>query len=143
MKIMNQDILKVKQGIICHQVNCKGKVGAGIALKIRKKWPEAYNDYMRAYASDYLQLGNVVFSTVVRELVIAHCCGQFNYGRNGLYTNYEALRKCLEKVRDFSEKNLLQVYIPHKMSCSLAGGDWEIVSRIISETIPNTTICKL
>ena len=51
------DLLKIDNGIICHQVNAMGKMGAGIALSIRKKWPVVYNDYMIAYKNNQLQLG--------------------------------------------------------------------------------------
>ena len=30
---------------ICHQVNCMGKMGSGIAKQIRIKWPEVYIAY--------------------------------------------------------------------------------------------------
>ena len=143
MKIIDQNILKIKSGIICHQVNCKGVMGAGFAYKIRKKWPKAYNHYMRAYTSDCLNLGNVIFTKIKGDLVIAHCCGQFNYGRDKKYTNYEAIKECLIKVKGFSDENLLQVYIPYKMGCALGGGDWKHVEKIISEIVPNSVICKL
>ncbi len=38
MKIINGNLLEVKKGIIAHQCNCKGVMGAGIALQIKKKW---------------------------------------------------------------------------------------------------------
>ena len=30
---------------ICHQVNCQGVMGSGIARQIRERWPEVYKDY--------------------------------------------------------------------------------------------------
>ena len=29
---------------ICHQVNCQGVMGSGIAKQIRERWPEVYKD---------------------------------------------------------------------------------------------------
>jgi len=45
MKIINRDLLTIESGIIAHQVNCQGKMGAGLALKIRKKYPQVYEYY--------------------------------------------------------------------------------------------------
>ena len=35
-----------KDVYICQQVNCRGVMGAGLALKIRRKWPVVYQQYM-------------------------------------------------------------------------------------------------
>lgn len=139
--IINGDILKAKFGIVCHQVNCRGKMGAGIALKIRKKWPQAYKDYMEAYEERRLIPGEVILSTIVPDqLYVANICGQLDYGRNKQYTIYEAVKQGLQKVNIIANELGLLVYIPKNMGCALAGGDWNIVSSIIEEVIPNAII---
>lgn len=38
------DLLKQdKVDIICHQTNCKGVMGAGIAFQIKRTYPEVFN----------------------------------------------------------------------------------------------------
>lgn len=142
MEIINGDILKVRYGIVCHQVNCKGKMGAGLALAIRKKWPQVYKDYMKAYRNGDLKLGNVIISTIMpHELLVANLCGQDNYGRKGKYTDYNALKKCLNFVNKINITNL-PICIPHGMSCTLAGGNWKTVSSIIEDIIPDAIIIR-
>lgn len=141
-KIINQNILKVKEGIICHQTNCMGKMGAGIALKIRKKWPKVYKNYIKRYNEGYLKLGFVDIVKINPTLFVANCCGQYYYGRKGKFTNYIALKSCFNKVKIFSDTYKLQIYIPYKIGCSLAGGDWQIVKSIIDEEIPESVICR-
>lgn len=139
--IIDGNILNIKFGIVCHQVNCMGKMGAGIALKIRKKWPIVYEDYMRAYRDRKLIPGEVILSEIRPvELYVANLCGQLNYGHNKRYTIYKAVEKCLIKVNELSNSLGLQVYIPKGMGCSLAGGNWDIVSKMIEEFLPNTMI---
>ena len=29
----------------CHQVNCQGRMGSGIAKAIKEKWPVVYSEY--------------------------------------------------------------------------------------------------
>jgi len=37
IKIINGNILDAKETFICHQVNCQGVMGAGLAKAIRNK----------------------------------------------------------------------------------------------------------
>lgn len=50
IKIISGDILTNlptnKEVYICQQVNCRGVMGAGLALKIRRKWPVVYQQYV-------------------------------------------------------------------------------------------------
>jgi len=147
-KIMNKtiykDILSIKSGIVCHQVNCKGIMGKGLALDIKNKYPSVHTAYLnRCISHDSKDLlGHVLLSFIPEtSLIIASLFGQENYGSDGkLYTDYKALEKCLEFLaRYFSKMN---VYIPYKIGCGLGGGDWKIVSKIISDILPFAVIVQ-
>lgn len=149
---IQKDITTVIEGIICHQVNCQGVMGAGLAKQIRAKFPNAYTDYMEAHRKGRLVLGNVIFSieSATPPLYIANLCGQNMYGREKgrVYTNYASVRKCLTTVATSREYNFtksqiyLPIYIPFNMGCSLAGGNWPTILEIIKETIPDAIIAK-
>ena len=47
MRYIEGDILKIQEGIICHQVNCIGYMGAGIALGIKRKYYKVYDAYIK------------------------------------------------------------------------------------------------
>lgn len=83
------DLLKVKRGIICHQVNCKYVMGAGLAAQIRKAYPEHYSDYMSRYA----HLGGLCITQINSDLYVIGIYGQDSYGRNGLYQTMQPLKK--------------------------------------------------
>jgi len=140
--IINKNILKIDNGIICHQVNCMGKMGAGIALKIKKKWPIVYEQYLSECMTGEIQLGTVQIIQVLPSLFVANLVGQYGYGRDKRYTNYPALMNCFIDLQKISDKLKLQIYIPYKIGCSNAGGDWEIVEKLIYETIKNPVVCK-
>ena len=76
------DLLKVKRGIICHQVNCKYVMGAGLAAQIRKAYPEHYSDYMSRYA----HLGGLCITQINSDLYVIGIYGQDSYGRSGGYS---------------------------------------------------------
>jgi len=143
MITIEKDITTVTEGIICHQVNCQGVMGAGLARRIREKFPRAYEEYMYQYRHMNLWLGNVVFAVAGPGLFVANLCGQDRYGRKGLFTNYRAVRQCLVTVTDFKKeyKGYL-VYIPDHMGCALGGGDWNEVLKIIEEVIPDAIIAR-
>lgn len=146
MNYINKDITTVDFGFICHQVNCQGVMGAGVALAIRKKWESVYHTYFQAYKNGELKLGNVIFVSVTPHICVANLCGQEFYGRKGTYTDYTALDKAIYQISITRNKanqttgTLTPVYFPNNMGCGLAGGNWKIVSKIIEKHIPDAII---
>ena len=146
MNFSNQDITAVTFGFVCHQCNCRGVMGAGVALAIRKKWPIVYSEYRTAYTQNNLKLGNVIFVRATDNVCVANLCGQDHYGRNATYTDYSAVDKAVyrvSQVRGESNKRInsvIPVYFPDHMGCGLAGGNWDIVYSIIEKHIPDATI---
>lgn len=134
-----KDITTVTSGIIIHQVNCKRTMGSGVALAIRRKWPKVYKAYIK-YSE--VKLGMVQVVKIKENLYVINLFGQEGYGRDRRYTDYSALQTCLKKVRDWKTKNHpnLKIYIPYKIGCGNAGGDWDIVSKIIEKVLPEAII---
>lgn len=135
------DILEVEKGVICHQVNCQGVMGAGLALYIRNKWaPGVFRDYTERLKEDRNPLGDTVFTEGQEELFIASIFGQSFYGRTGVHTNYEAVRSGMEKVEKFASERELPVFIPYKIGCGLAGGDWRIILEILKDVFEKSSV---
>ncbi len=134
------DILKVTRGIIVHQVNCKGVMGCGIASAIRKKWPKVYFLYKKE--ANKAELGNIQLVKINDELFVVNMFSQFGYGRDRRYTDYGAVKTCLQKIAILATLLNLDVYIPYKIGCGNAGGNWDIVEDILYNTIPNAHIIR-
>jgi O-acetyl-ADP-ribose deacetylase (regulator of RNase III) len=139
VKIINQDMLDIDRGVLCHQVNCQKAMGSGIALQIRKKWPKVYVDYA---AKSIWHLGDCQLVEVSNDLWVANCAGQFRYGRDKQHTNYLALETSLSKAYSFAKKAGLPCYVPYKIGCNLAGGDWAIATYMIESMFPEMIICQ-
>lgn len=138
----NGDILQSGADVICHQVNCRGVMGAGLAKQVKDQNPmvyAAYSDMCRQYGDNalgqvlYVPMDKTRFLRIEEQRFIANCFAQAGYSRYGRMTNYEALRTCLSAVRQFAQEYELTVAIPYKMGCGLAGGDWETVRGIIED----------
>lgn len=143
MRIIEGNILYQNYGLICHQVNCKGVMGAGLALALKHKYPKVFSDYRKAYIEDRLWLGNVIYTQINDKLWVANICGQEDYGRqpNNIYTDYSAVRSALLNIAANWSDSV--VSIPYKMGCGLAGGNWNTILKIIEEILPNCTIFEL
>lgn len=140
MNIVMGNILDVKRGIIVHQVNCKGVMGAGLALQIRRTYPEVYLKYKDVCDTGHASLGTCLILSV-GELSVANLFSQNGYGRGRCHTDYQALGKCLNDLYEWA--NGCDIHIPYGIGCGLAGGDWSIVSVLIDTFIPDATVWKL
>jgi O-acetyl-ADP-ribose deacetylase (regulator of RNase III) len=121
---INGDLLKVTVGIIAHGCNAQGVMGSGVARSIRTKYPEAYLDYLLMPK----KLGEVSLVQVSKNLQVASCITQQFYGRDPKvqYVSYPAIEECFSKLpKD------IPIHIP-KIGAGLANGDWEVISKIIS-----------
>jgi O-acetyl-ADP-ribose deacetylase (regulator of RNase III) len=146
MKIVKQNILSVKEGIIAHQVNCLGVMGAGLAKAIKNKWPEVFEKYSEFCKSSTSRFGEILIIEAKPRLFIANLFGQYDYQKPHTYTqntSYWALRNSLQKLQQFAKNNKAQVYLPYKIGCGLGGGIWEIVYEMIEDEIPSAIICQI
>jgi O-acetyl-ADP-ribose deacetylase (regulator of RNase III) len=147
MIIKQMNILDVTKGIIVHQCNAQGVMGAGLAAKIRARYPVAYDIYRNKYLGDACELGSISCAFACNyELIIVNLIGQKFYGwdKNVIYTDYEAFRNGCKKIKNLSdEQKDWPVYFPFNIGCGLANGSWNIVSKIIEEELPNAIVCKL
>lgn len=141
-QFINMDILTVEYGIIAHQVNCQGKMGAGLAKQIRAKYPQAYDQYMDWFEEGKMTLGTVQLVEIKPHLYVANLAGQDRYGRNGIQTDYQALTQCFTQLQEVSQELKLTPHLPFKIGCGLAGGDWRIVCDLILKHCPSAKICK-
>ena len=119
---------------IGHQVNCKGKSGAGVAKQIYNKWGD---DYQEGYESNCkANKPEDILGTCQRVWVedgcIANLYGQKGYGRNKTYTSYTALTKALQEFVEITPE-YKTIALPYGMGAGLGGGDWDKIEAIIED----------
>lgn len=66
--------------IICHQVNCRAAMGAGLARQIRDKWPVVFDEYVKVCSPK--KLGDFQVVQVAPQLYVANLFGQSSFGRD-------------------------------------------------------------
>lgn len=138
IKIIDGNLFDSTANIICHQCNCQGVMGSGVAAEVKKRYPNVFEAYRHDYCNGKLILGHVCFASAKQDQVIANMCAQNTFGYNGgMYTNYDALQRCLEKVKAYAmfEYDVKPVIaFPYLMSCYRGGGDWNVVYKMIEDT---------
>jgi len=133
MLIIPGDLVKLAQAgsfeVIVHGCNCFNTMSAGIAKQITKAWPFTYEADKMTPKGSKKKLGDYSY-VIMEDLTIINAYTQFYYGRRGKNVDYEAIRSVFRKLKkDFSGKSF---GIP-KIGAGLAGGDWDIISKIINE----------
>ena len=144
MNVIEKDISLSDADVIVHQVNCQGIMGSGVAFQVRQKFPDVYKQY-RNYCCRYENttdmLGHIQTICVGKDPVryIVNLFAQDRIGARGeQYTDYDSLRKCLTQVNvRFKGK---RIAVPYLMSCCRGGGDWGIVSNMITDTLSDCDV---
>ncbi len=144
IRIYEGNLFDSNADIICHQVNCQGVMGSGIAAEVKKRYPNVYASYRKDYEDGKLTLGYVNFTKATPSQTIANMCGQDKYGYDGSqYTHYEELQECLYAVREYAYANypdLPVIAFPWNMSCHRGGGNWEVVYKMIADTFQHDNV---
>ncbi len=138
---VNGDLLLTEIPNIAHGVNCQGAMGSGVAKAIYLKYPSVrylYIDYHNSLTQQGLTdvdfLGDVQVINLLGGKKVFNMFTQRNFGSDGFrYVNYAAVAQCFKTLCDILPKGS-KVAIP-KIGAGLAGGDWEILSRIINDAV--------
>lgn len=131
------DILLSNEKIIVHGCNCKGSMGAGIAKSIASKYPEVYNAYLTLHKTEGLKLGTAQY-VYTPERIIINAMTQNNYGK-GRQVSYDAIEQCMITInKDFS--GIEEAISMPKIGAGRGGGNWNIIEKIIEETMTNVTV---
>ncbi len=148
IRFVTGDLFSTDAKYICHQVNCQGKMGSGVAKQVREKFPMVFENYKavcdrgkedsRAHGLGHsVLLGDIQIITVHndKEQSICNLFAQDRYGYNGeRYTSYDAFYTCMSKLMRVIPTTE-RIAIPYRIGCGLGGGDWGKVLSIISMTI--------
>ena len=128
---------------ICHQVNCQGVMGSGIARQIRERWPWVFNSY-RNYCCDRnlksSELLGCIWGVALKDTDqwVINMFSQDRYGYDGMrYTSYDAFARCLSAMRGRLPPDKT-IGFPKNIGCGLGGGNWKVISALIEEILGET-----
>lgn len=109
------NIFETKCNVIGHGVNCRGVFGAGIALQMRRKYPQVYDAYANKHASSGWMPGDIQIVKLPYgvDKYIVNMATQYDYGRNATFASLTYIEDCLDKILVFCSENNLNLAIPY------------------------------
>lgn len=126
--------------LLVHGCNAKGVMGSGIARQIKSQYPDVFYDYLTFLNKPVKHniLGNIAHTYVNNNSIIVSGITQLDYGKNDRirYVEYDAVRDVFLRVVSFNRIFRGTIIFP-KIGAGLGNGDWDIIKRIIEETIPS------
>lgn len=142
IKVVLGDILESPlHYIIIQQVNCRGKMGAGVAKVLGDKYPKMKAEFVRRYEDSLRpeeQLGDVfVYEDEIDKRVVYNIYSQLDYGKNKQHTNYKTFEEIFLDIASYHnfEEVDAKFAIPWGIGCGLGGGDFNKIYDIIEKTL--------
>lgn len=134
VRIVERDLFEASANIICHQVNCQGIMGSGVALLVKQKYPQVFKEYtIFCTENEGKLLGKVLPVKCSDGKVICNLFAQDNFGYDGkCYTSYEALKECFDYLKNYAPERD-EIAMPYLMGCHRGGGDWNKVYTMLDE----------
>jgi len=137
------DLLTSDCTILAHQANCQKTFGAGIALQIKKQFPEAYQADLDYHYSEKERYGRCSVAYIKREnKFIVNLYAQRYPGKpfddSDQKSRYKAMESSLDmlmkSIPNLREKGFpVRIGLPMYIGCGLAGGDWDVVHGILKK----------
>lgn len=147
------NMLDAKLDYYCHQVNCQGRMGSGIAKSIKEKWHRVYDDYIAKCTNreeeiyqmcgglenglDWTEtlLGEIQVVPVDVDKSVINMFAQQHYGYDGKrYTSYDAFWICLNNIAGIVPKGS-KIGFPGRVGCDRGGANWNVIYEMISEVL--------
>ena len=142
LHIQKSNLLRVPADFVCHCANTECIMGAGVALAVKKAWPEAYDaDLATKKQTPEEKLGHYSKAELPSGKVVYNLYAQVALGNDGTLLRrnirYDLLldslyRASLDAQEILKEKGKTKgVMAMPWMGCGLAGGDTEIVHSVV------------
>jgi O-acetyl-ADP-ribose deacetylase (regulator of RNase III) len=135
IKYVSGDLIAMaKEGkfdVIGHGCNCFCNMGAGIAKTIKQEFPTAFKEDQSTKSGDRVKLGQFTHARC-GDITVLNLYTQYKYGGRKANVDYEAIRSCMQEIKGWCGDKRIGLPL---IGCGLAGGDWDIVERIINEEL--------
>lgn len=141
IKYKKGNLLDVTGEVIIHGCNSEGVMGSGVALAVKQKYPEAFEEYRKyceAFSDQYLPGDTVSYLHEPTNTKILNAITQDSYGRSGVrYVSYDAVDSVFSEVSRLYERDT-PINFP-KIGAGLGGGEWSVISAIIKHHLKDFT----
>ena len=144
MKEFKSDLFMACGDVLIHGCNCHNTMGAGVALYVKRNYPEAYEEDKRTIRGDKDKLGNYTYVDTTHffygtPITIVNAYTQYGFAdfKNPVAVDYGAIESVMKQINVLYKGK--KIIMP-RIGCGLAGGDWEEVKKIIDECLTDCDV---
>ena len=118
---------------LAHGCNCKGSMGAGIAVGFRERYPEMYEEYRRRCKATPRELnpGDVFFWKADDKPSIFNLATQEDYWRSR--ATYPAIEQVLQTMKQLADRENIQTIAMPRIGSGYGGLSWRKVKVIVEQ----------
>jgi len=140
IKTIEGNLLDFPGGINCiaHSCNTLNIMGGGIAKQIKDRYPIAWradcmakevgSNTLGKYSVGYINNDEGITTHKIYNMYTQSSIG------GGVRVDYDAFTRCFSELNrhiSFHNPHTYKLGVPYKISCGLAGGDWEKIKSIL------------
>ena len=116
---------------IAQGCNCKGSMGAGIAVGFKERYPQMYEEYRRRCKADPREFnpGDVFFWQADEKPSVFNLATQEDYWRSR--ATYEAVEQTLTRMRHMADAEGIDSIAIPRIGAGYGGLSWKKVKAII------------
>ena len=141
--LYSTDILKFKVQVIAQQLNCVTTVAKGLSKQIADTYPFAdfYTNRETPSKPGTIELRGDRTTQWVLGMYAQYYPGVAKHNNDNVDLRVGWFQQCLGKVAKI--KNLRSIAFPARIGCGLAGGDWEVYSKMLDTFAKNNPTVKV
>lgn len=115
--------------------------GGGFAAALRKRFPEAWNEFRDQVHShgEGLMLGRCYRGRLTPDTLVMHMIAQRGVGPSKIpRIRYSALESCLKELKRWATKEHASLHMP-RIGTGHAGGKWELIRELILAEVADSS----
>jgi O-acetyl-ADP-ribose deacetylase (regulator of RNase III) len=122
---------------LAHGCNCKGSMGAGIAVGFKNRYPAMYEEYRRRCKATprEFNLGDVFLWKEEGKPWVFNLATQEDYWRSR--ATYENVEKCLSRLKSIADQEGVPTIAIPRIGAGYGGLSWKKVKVIIERVFHN------
>lgn len=113
-----------------HGVNCLGAMGSGIAVPVKRMYPENYQRYFDACMNFDLMPGELL-THIEDGVLVINMATQYDMGANA---KYEYVELAAQNLYEYCLDEKIPVVKMPKIGCGIGGLQWDKVLEILQNT---------
>lgn len=134
--IIDGDLLRAREQVIVNPVNCRGVMGAGLALAFKQRYPKMYRAYKQQCESGELKIGQLCLYTESQPWILNFPTKDHYRQPSRLIYIHQGLEHL---ISNWQRDGIESIAFP-KLGCGKGGLSWDEVGPLMAQTLAHLPI---